>query len=53
MLQQVVGATVDGLLSHHVVTGLGKSLQGIGDGSSTGGDGKTCHTTLELSLIHI
>ena len=47
MLQQVVGATVDGLLSHHVVTGLGKSLQGIGDGSSTGGDGKTCHATLE------
>ena len=47
MLQQVVGATVDGLLSHHVVTGLGKSLQGIGDGSSTGGDGKTCHTALE------
>ena len=30
-----------------MVTGLGKSLQGIGDGSSTGGDGKTCHTTLE------
>ena len=47
MLQQVVGATVDGLLSHHVVTGLGKSLQGIGDGSSTGGDGKTRHATLE------
>ena len=47
MLQQVVGATVDGLLSHHVVTGLGKSLQGIGDGSSTGGDGETCHATLE------
>ena len=47
MLQQVVGATVDGLLSHHVVTGLGKSLQGIGDGSGTGGDGKTGHATLE------
>ena len=47
MLQQVVGATVDGLLSHHVVTGLGKCLQGIGDGSGTGGDGKTGHATLE------
>ena len=47
MLQQVVGATVDGLLSHHVVTGLGKGLQGIGDGSSAGGDGKTCHAALE------
>ena len=47
MLQQVVGATVDGLLGNHVVTGLGKSLQGIGDGSSTGGDGETCHATLE------
>ena len=47
MLQQVVGATVNGLLSHHVVTGLGKSLQGIGDGSSARGDGKTCHATLE------
>ena len=47
MLQQVVGATVDGLLSHHVVTSLGKSLQGIGDGGGTGGDGKTGHATLE------
>ena len=47
MLQQVVGATVDGLLGNHVVAGLSKSLQGIGDGSSTGGDGETCHATLE------
>ena len=47
VLQQVVGTAVDGLLGHHVVTGLGKSLQGIGDGSSAGGDGKTCHATLE------
>ena len=47
MFQQVVGATVDGLLSHHVVTGLGKGLQGIGDGGGTGGDGKTGHATLE------
>ena len=39
MLQQVVGATVDSLLGNHMVTGLGKGLQGIGDGSSTGGDG--------------
>ena len=30
-----------------MVTGLGKSLQSIGDGSSTGGDGETCHATLE------
>ena len=47
MLEQVVGTAVDGLLSHHVVTSLGKSLQGIGDGSGTGGDGKTGHATLE------
>ena len=47
MLQQVVGTAVDGLLGDHVVTGLGKSLQGIGDGSSTGGDGKTRHAALE------
>ena len=47
MLQQVVGATVDGLLGHHMVAGLSERLQGIGDGSSTGGDGKTCHATLE------
>ena len=47
MLQQVVGTTVDGLLSHHVVTGLGKSLQGIGDSSSTGGDGEAGHAALE------
>ena len=47
VLQQVVGTAVDGLLGDHVVTGLGKSLQGIGDGSSTGGDGKTRHAALE------
>ena len=47
VLQQVVGTAVDGLLGDHVVTSLGKSLQGIGDGSGTGGDGKTGHATLE------
>jgi len=47
MLQQVVGATVDGLLSHHVVTGLGKSLQGIGDGSGARGDGEASNAALE------
>ena len=30
-----------------MVTSLGKSLQGIGDGGGTGGDGKTGHATLE------
>ena len=30
-----------------MVTSLGKSLQGIGDGSSAGGDGKTRYATLE------
>ena len=47
VLQQVVGTAVDGLLGDHVVTSLGKCLQGIGDGSGTGGDGKTGHATLE------
>ena len=47
MLEQVVGATVDGLLSHHVVTSLGKCLQGIGDGGGARGDGEASNATLE------
>ena len=47
MLQQVVGATVDGLLGNHMVTGLGKCLQGIGDGGGARGDGEASNATLE------
>ena len=47
MLQQVVGAAVDGLLGHHVVTGLGEGLQRVSDGSGAGSDGETGHAALE------
>ena len=47
MLQQVVRATVDGLLSNHVITGLGKCLQGIGDSGSAGSNGEAGHAALE------
>ncbi len=47
MLQQVVGATVNGLLGDHVVTGLGECLQGIGDGGGARGDGETSNAALE------
>ena len=47
MLEQIVRATVDGLLSNHMVTGLRKRLDGIGNGSSTRRDGKARYASLE------
>ena len=47
MLKQIVRTTVDGLLSNHMVTGLRKRLDGIGNGSSTRRDGKARHAALE------
>ena len=47
VLQQVVGTTVDGLLGHHMVTGLGECLQGVGDSGSTGSNGEAGHAALE------
>ena len=47
VLQQVVGTTVDGLLGHHMITGLGERLQGVGDSGSTGSNGEAGHAALE------
>ena len=35
MLQQVVGATVDGVGCHHVVAGIGKVGDGVGHGGGS------------------
>ena len=47
VLQQVIGAAIDGLLGNHVVAGLGEGLQSVGDGGSTRSDSETSHATLE------
>ena len=47
VLEQVVGAAVDGLLGHDVVAGLGERLDGVGDGGGAGGNGKAGRATLE------
>ena len=49
MLEQVVGTAVDGLLST-TWSPAGQELQGIGDGSGTGGDGKTGHAPSSAAI---
>ena len=49
VLQQVVAAAVDGLLSHDVVTGLCQCFDGVGDGSGTGGGCQSSHAALQRS----
>ena len=49
VLQQVVAAAVDGLLGHDVVTGLCQCLDGVGDGSGTGGGCQSSHAALQSS----
>ena len=47
VLEQVVGAAIDGLLGDHMIAGLGERLDGVGDGGGAGGDSETGHATLE------
>lgn len=47
MLQQVVAAAVDGLLSHDVVAGLSQCLDGVGDGSCTGSSSQRSHAAFQ------
>ena len=49
MLQQVVAAAVDGLLSHDVVTSLCQCFDGVGDGSSTGSGSQSSHAAFQSS----
>ena len=49
VLQQVVAAAVDGLLSHDVVTSLCQCFDGVGDGSGTGGGCQSSHAALQRS----
>ena len=47
MLQQVVAAAVDGLLSYDVVAGLSQCLDGVGDGSCTGSSSQSSHAAFQ------
>ena len=47
VLQQVVAAAVDGLLSHDVVAGLSQCLDGVGDGSCTGSSSQSSHAAFQ------
>ena len=47
VLQQVVAAAVDGLLSYDVVAGLSQCLDGVGDGSCTGSSSQSSHAAFQ------
>ena len=49
VLQQIVGASVEIVGCHHVVTVACHILQGIGDGGGTGSDGQSGHAPFEGS----
>ncbi len=47
LVQQVIGAAVDGLLSYDVLACMGKSQNGIGDRRRAGSNSQACHAAFQ------